>query len=481
MLKQSSQIQYQLEQMIDALVAAGAFTLALATRRWLNTLRPDIFPPFDALWSHAWLYMLLIPLWVFLLDLGGYYQHKFARSSVAMHRTLLRANVLGVMLAFFLLYVLKIKHIPRVLILIYGTYDVVLMLIKESIARRFERVWSRESNLILVGEPAGLADVLQRLRSIPPWQVNILGVLVPREYAGSMGLPEIQQRAQPVLGDLPVLGTVDNLHNILHGQSVDYVALSPGQAHFDEIQKTIRICEVEGVEIWMLADFVRTSIAHARVDELQDLPMLVFSSTPALSWSLLAKRVIDIVGSLLLIVLLSPLLLAIAAAIKLTSPGPLLFRQRRCTLHGRTFSMLKFRTMVSQAENLRDELEGRNEMKGPVFKIRRDPRVTRVGRYLRRHSLDELPQLFNVLVGDMSLVGPRPPIPAEVEKYEDWQRRRLSMRSGMTCLWQVSGRNDLSFDDWMRLDLEYIDNWSLELDLRILLTTPLAVIRGTGC
>jgi lipopolysaccharide/colanic/teichoic acid biosynthesis glycosyltransferase len=195
---------------------------------------------------------------------------------------------------------------------------------------------------------------------------------------------------------------------------------------------------------------------------------------------LLVKSLIDYCGAALALVLLSPLLAVVAALIKLESRGPLLFVQERCGLNGRKFRLLKFRTMVENAEELLPQIRGKNEADGPVFKMVRDPRVTSVGRYLRKLSLDELPQLVNILRGEMSFVGPRPPIPAEVEKYEPWQRRRLSMKPGLTCIWQVYGRNGVAFDEWMRMDLAYIDNWSIMLDAKLILMTGNAVLRGTG-
>jgi exopolysaccharide biosynthesis polyprenyl glycosylphosphotransferase len=193
-----------------------------------------------------------------------------------------------------------------------------------------------------------------------------------------------------------------------------------------------------------------------------------------------AKRVIDVIGASLLLILLSPVLVAAAIAVRLGSPGPVLFRQTRCGLNGRQFEMLKLRSMVADAESRRVALLELNEMGGPVFKIQNDPRVTLVGRFIRRWSIDELPQIWNVLRGDMSLVGPRPPIPEEVAEYRASDRRRLSMRPGLTCLWQIAGRNTIGFDDWVKLDLQYIDSWSLALDLWILLRTPAAVLKRTG-
>ncbi len=210
--------------------------------------------------------------------------------------------------------------------------------------------------------------------------------------------------------------------------------------------------------------------------------MLVFRSTPESSWPRVVKQVLDSVGSFLALVLLSPLFALIALLIKLTSPGPVLFRQQRSGINGQPFTIYKFRTMVTNAEQLKHELAAMNEMSGPVFKVSNDPRVTRIGKLLRKFSLDELPQLVNVLRGEMSLVGPRPLPVDEVKRFYDLaHRRRLSVKPGLTCLWQISGRNNVSdFKDWVRLDLEYIDNWSIWLDFTILWRTLPVVLAGTG-
>lgn len=468
MLKRISQFHYQIQQFVDATLAMAAFTFAIGVRRTLHQWYPQWFPMFDALWSHAWLYILLIPLWLFLFDLFGLYQRREVRDPLLSFSVVVRANLVGVVLVFFILYILKVKHIPRVLILLYSVWDILFMLLKEALIQRFRPAWLPSVNVLLVGAPRAVSEMLARLRSSPVTTTRPVGWVRIDESndAGPEGLQE--------------LGRASDLEGILHTQTVDVVVVCPSGEPFAGIQRIVELCETEGVEAWLAADFFRTRIARPQVDEFMDVPVLVFRTTPPLSWALVAKRMMDIVGAALLILLTSPLMLIIAILIKLTSPGPILFKQKRCTLHGRVFNMYKFRTMVTEAEQLKQELLDRNEMQGPVFKIRNDPRVTPVGRFLRRHSLDELPQLFNVLVGDMSLVGPRPPIPSEVEKYESWQRRRLSMRAGLTCLWQISGRNEIGFEEWMRLDLEYIDNWSLALDIAILLKTPLAMIRGTG-
>jgi exopolysaccharide biosynthesis polyprenyl glycosylphosphotransferase len=210
--------------------------------------------------------------------------------------------------------------------------------------------------------------------------------------------------------------------------------------------------------------------------------MLVFRATPDVSWSIMLKNAVDRIGALFLILLLSPLMLVVALAVRCNSKGPVIFRQLRAGLHGRPFTMLKFRTMCVDAEARQKDLESMNQMRGPVFKIENDPRITSLGRFLRKTSIDELPQLFNVLKGEMSLVGPRPLPLYEVEKFESaGHRRRLSMKPGLTCLWQVRGRNQVvEFSDWVKMDLEYIDNWSLWLDLVILIRTIPVVLLGHG-
>jgi len=208
--------------------------------------------------------------------------------------------------------------------------------------------------------------------------------------------------------------------------------------------------------------------------------MLRFSRAPSDHLALAVKRAFDVVASALALLVLAPVFAATAIAIKLDSQGPVFFRQRRVGLNGRTFQILKFRSMYVDAEARLEQLRARNEMTGPVFKMANDPRVTRVGRLIRKTSLDEFPQFWNVLLGDMSVVGPRPPLPAEVRKYRQWQRRRLSMKPGLTCIWQVSGRNQIDFERWMELDLEYIDDWSLWRDLHICLRTIPAVLTARG-
>jgi exopolysaccharide biosynthesis polyprenyl glycosylphosphotransferase len=247
------------------------------------------------------------------------------------------------------------------------------------------------------------------------------------------------------------------------------------------VEEMVIVCSEQGVRTTLVADLFSVGIVKSGISYFGGMPLIHFQTPPGDQWELWVKRMVDVSVSFILLVLLSPLFLLIALAIKLDSPGPVLYVQRRVGLNGRLFNLYKFRSMKQDADQQLAELRAKNEMQGPVFKMKEDPRVTRVGRLLRRFSLDELPQLWNVYSGEMSLVGPRPPIPGEVSMYERKDRRRLSMRPGLTCIWQVSGRNEITnFDHWVRLDLEYIDNWSLTRDFILLLRTVPAVLFGTG-
>jgi exopolysaccharide biosynthesis polyprenyl glycosylphosphotransferase len=279
----------------------------------------------------------------------------------------------------------------------------------------------------------------------------------------------------------PILGKASDLEAVLRQQVVDEVFLAGHRdAHHGEMQRCIAVCERFGVPFALPAGgfrFVRAEPLHKRA-----IPdgYIHYVSVRHKPFQLATKRAIDILASSAAIVLLSPLLLIVALLVKLTSRGPILFRQVRAGQHGRTFHMLKFRSMVVNAEELKSRLLSQNEQAGPVFKMKHDPRITLVGRYIRKFSIDELPQLINVLRGEMSLVGPRPPLPSEVARYEAWQRRRLSVRPGLTCVWQVSGRNRISFEDWMYLDMQYIDHWSLTRDLELIARTVPVVLTGRG-
>jgi exopolysaccharide biosynthesis polyprenyl glycosylphosphotransferase len=278
----------------------------------------------------------------------------------------------------------------------------------------------------------------------------------------------------------PVLGSVDDLEAVLHSQIVDEVAICLPFAREDLIEQAARLCEQEGKVVRIPVTPVERTLSLGRMETIDGIGVYSLANGPDRTLGLIAKRAVDLLGAAVLLAVLSPFLLLIAALVRLDSPGGALFRQERVGLHGRTFRMIKFRTMCSDAEEQLQSLRRLNAVRGHAFKLESDPRVTRVGRLLRRTSLDELPQLWNVLRGQMSMVGPRPPLPVEVSDYDVWHRRRLSMKPGMTGLWQVRARRSAEFDHWVEQDLEYIDHWSLWLDFKIIARTVPAVLAGTG-
>jgi exopolysaccharide biosynthesis polyprenyl glycosylphosphotransferase len=267
---------------------------------------------------------------------------------------------------------------------------------------------------------------------------------------------------------------------LLTGRVVDEVVFAADSIHLASLEDLFLLCDELGVRTRVAIDFFPHIHSRVFLDRLGEAPMLTFAAAPQDEIRLLMKRALDTAVAAAALVLLSPLMLLIAGLIRLTSPGPALFRQRRCGLNGREFDFYKFRSMVANAEELKASLEHLNERDAVAFKIRNDPRLTPLGRWLRKFSIDEWPQFWNVLKGDMSLVGPRPAVPGEVLRYQRWQRRRLRMRPGLTCLWALQGRDSLDFDTWMRLDMEYIDRWSLALDLQILARTVPQVLLGRG-
>jgi exopolysaccharide biosynthesis polyprenyl glycosylphosphotransferase len=272
----------------------------------------------------------------------------------------------------------------------------------------------------------------------------------------------------------------DTIAKALEDYAIDEVIFTDVVEVMPQVEEMVLLCAEQGVRTTIAADLFSIGLIKSGISYFGGMPLIHFQTPPGDSWTLVAKRALDIVVASAALVALSPLFLVLAIGVKRT-PGSVLFRQTRVGLNGKLFQMLKFRSMYSGSEAVLQELKSQNEMTGPVFKMRDDPRVTPFGRFMRRFSLDELPQLWNVLMGDMSLVGPRPPIPGEVGLYARRSRRRLSMRPGLTCTWQVSGRNEIKdFESWVKLDLEYIDNWSLAGDLLLLIRTIPAVVLGTG-
>lgn len=459
MLRRQRQIRAQVQQWVDAALFALAFWLAHTLRAAAVDYWPGLkdIQPFE---QYLWLYLLIIPGTLFLLKALGFYNRPllFSRRETAWVLShAVTIAVLGVVTALFL----RKQELARWVIFLFGGFSFLFVMAKEELQRRWllSKLGQEQiRRLVLIGTSEDTAEIERDLEAKARGSVAILARL------------DLQQTP------------AERLVKLLHEHSANGVILSARHTYFEQVEKVIELCELEGVEVWLLADFFKTRISQTSVDDFLGRPTVVFRSAPEASWQGVAKLLLDFVGALLLLLVLSPLLLLAALAVRLSSRGPVFFRQERSGLNGRPFTMLKFRTMVTNAEQRKAELASFNEMDGPVFKVTNDPRVTPLGRLLRKWSIDELPQLWNVLRFEMSLVGPRPLPVDEIRRINDHaHRRRLSVKPGLTCLWQISGRNNVtSFKEWVRLDLEYIDNWSLWLDLKILLKTIPVVLTGAG-
>jgi exopolysaccharide biosynthesis polyprenyl glycosylphosphotransferase len=350
---------------------------------------------------------------------------------------------------------------------------------------KFLRYWRRQGrnfrNVIVCGVGIQALRLAREIVSRPELGIHIRCFAV-LDTKGSSA-EDVRMLRQQLSHNLQIgrvlLGT-EEVCKALEDYAIDEVIFTDIAPVMTEVEELILACAEQGVRTTIAADIFSIGLVKSGISYFGGMPLIHFQTPPGDSWKLFLKRLLDIVVSGLSLVVLSPLFVFLAIGVK-TSRGPVFFTQTRMGLNGRLFDMYKFRSMVLGSEHTLRDLKAKNEMRGPVFKMRDDPRVTAFGRFLRRFSLDELPQLWNVFVGDMSLVGPRPPIPGEVSLYDRRSRRRLSMRPGLTCTWQVSGRNDIAdFDSWVKLDLDYIDNWSLMGDMMLLARTVPAVLLGTG-
>ena len=329
---------------------------------------------------------------------------------------------------------------------------------------------SQERRVLIIGSGSRARRLTETLTRWTGTPVYIVGYLDPD--------PTRVERS--VLG-YRVLGTMSDITRVLKDHIIDEVVMAIPRTMISQAERIAQACEEEGVKFSVMADLFEVRVQRTQLVELGQIPMLTHETIVQNEWKLMVKRVIDIVAVLSVLPLLFPVMGIVALAIKLDSSGPIFFLQERVGLKKRRFRMLKFRSMVHGADRMQAQVEHLNEAQGPIFKVANDPRITRVGWWLRRSSLDELPQIFHVLTGQMSLVGPRPMSTRDVDRFDEGiQRRRFSVKPGLTCLWQISGRSQLPFTEWLRLDLQYIEHWSLRLDFKILWKTIPAVLKGEG-
>ncbi len=439
----------------DGILTVLAFELAYLTRTQLTLERPF----FLNRGHHLLLILVSAAFWVAVGSFLRIYEHLHSADRRYLLASTARQCLFGTVLVIIFQYLLQLDHpLSRSFLLIFFLIDCVLLASfrwsSPYLIGTFAREFGSPYHIVIVGSSAKAAALAGNLRENSPFPIRIPAMLSEEECAARM--PELLAR-----------------------QIVDEVIFNVDSSKLPGLEEVFLRCDEEGVRTRVAIDFFPHVNSEMTLDRVGNAPLLTFSAAPLDDLRLLLKRFFDIVISATALVVLAPLFLFIALLIRFTSPGPIVFRQRRCGLNGRRFTMYKFRSMVENAEELVGDLQHLNTRQ-VAFKINKDPRVTALGIWLRRFSLDELPQLVNVLRGDMSIVGPRPPIPEEVDRYERWQRRRLRMRPGLTCLWAISGRDRVDFNTWMRMDISYIENWSLRLDWSIILRTIPLVLAGRG-
>jgi exopolysaccharide biosynthesis polyprenyl glycosylphosphotransferase len=466
------------------LLPSGPLRLSLPV--WL--VLPGGPAEFPALVGYSWVFAVIAPTTLLFLELLGGYREIVDQSRTRLVTSSVLAPLLALSSLTMALFALKIFTLSRVFTFTLGGMSVISLLSYRSALQFYKhrrlRAGAYVRNVVLVGQPPALEYVVEHFRrNVPANRFHLTGWLsVPETQPATFR----RAGAEPTQLELPCLATVEDLGAILVHHPFDEVIAVLSAGDSDWLTRVIEACDYFRVRLRIVPEalLVRTLRDLKLVFRTAPLrlPEVVLAPPHIDSDQLLLKRVIDIVASAGLLLLLAPLFLLIAVAIKLTTPHlPVFYPWRVVGLKGRPFTGYKFTTMVAGADGQLGDLEPKNEMRGPVFKLKDDPRVTPIGRFLRKYSLNELPQLWSVLKGDMSLVGPRPAFRHELDRYELWQKRKLCVKPGMTCIWQVSGRNRISdFDQWVKLDLEYIDRWSLWLDFRILVRTVWAVFAGTG-
>jgi exopolysaccharide biosynthesis polyprenyl glycosylphosphotransferase len=463
--KYIGRLLFLLDSLLTLITLIVAFWI---THYFFEPEHPNLLP-YLAVYAILW-----VPLGYFLLRFGAYTGLRIV-SLPTFAWQVAKALGISVSLLLAILFLLNSDVVSRSFLITYSILELTVLVGVRGTLHwwyflRFAQKGENYHKVVIIGTGDRAQKLNRELKERLEWGIDIIGYLdVDPDLTGK------------IVEGTPVLGTVDMISDILNKHVIDEVIMALPRSLIENFEGIINACEEEGVKFSWMADMFDLRVARMRLYEIGDFPILTFEPVAQNEVKLLIKRIIDLFLVIIALPVLLPIILIIAIAIKLDSPGPAFFVQRRVGLRKRLFPLLKFRSMYVDAEERIKEFEYLNEADGPIFKINNDPRITRVGRFIRRTSLDELPQLLNVIRGHMSLVGPRPMSIRDVNLFDkNIQRKRFSVRPGITCIWQVSGRSDLPFEKWLELDLKYIDNWSLLLDLKILLKTIPAVLSGTG-
>jgi exopolysaccharide biosynthesis polyprenyl glycosylphosphotransferase len=464
MLRERATIVAWLTFVVDMSAVINAFFLAYLIRNglWASLVKINLTQHYQVL-------SLAIPVFALCFYLLRLYDSFRLRSILEELASTFRATFLASVALAVLIFLLNYKFTSRLFFGIFVFLSACFVAGQRVSARLLLRAARRRGynyrNFLIVGSGARAQDISKTIREHSHWGLRVLGH-IPEDG----GVDDDSRQ--------PVVGTLERFASVLDRNVVDGVVFAVEHHQLGHVKDAFAHCHQLGVPAYIFARPFDEFNGRVKMEDLGTTNLIAYLRTCQNEYQLFLKRMFDLLLSLVLMAIFAPVMILVALLIKLTSKGPVIFPQVRVGRNGRLFTLYKFRTMIPGAEEMKVNLAGRNQMDGPVFKIQDDPRVTPIGRLLRKASLDELPQLFNVLRGEMSIVGPRPPVPEEVERYEAWQRRRLSVQPGLTCLWQVNGRNAVDFQTWMKLDLEYVDNWSWLLDLKIILRTIPAMLRG---
>ncbi|HEY2081254.1 MAG TPA: sugar transferase [Verrucomicrobiae bacterium] len=418
--------------------------------------------------------LMLVMGWVIIFSSIIHYDANRFTTLMSSVWALVKATACSAFLLFIIGQGLSISKLPGEVVFLFWATTTLVGIISRIVLRWILSTVRKSGfncrHVIFVGTDSHAVDLARNIESHPELGCRVVGFVAEDKKA--VGTP---------LANWPVVASIDHIKAFLENKSVDEIIIClPIQEYFGQIYRVFELCRELGVVVRLIPREADLKVlTRLQIESFGDFSVITFFREKLLL-QLLLKRIMDVVVSLTALLLLSPLMLVIGLIIKFTNPGPVFFVQERIGMNRRKFKLLKFRSMVADAEKRKKDLAALNEMDGPVFKVRNDPRVTPIGRFIRKTSIDELPQLINVLKGEMSLVGPRPPLPSEVDQYEWLHRRRLSIKPGITCLWQVNGRNSVPFVQWMEMDKEYVENWSIWLDIKILCRTLPVVLFGIG-
>lgn len=453
---------------MDSVVTVLVYILAYYSRSFYHSGYTADF------YSHLALLPLILALFTGLVSYQSAYKSPRSQNLLTHAWIIFRGGAISFAVLMSLFFIFKIQFVSRYVIFIFCILEFIFLLgIRASVQWYFRRSVKKGKNclnILIIGTGDRAKELSEKLRKQTAWGIKVLGHLDP----------DSSRIGKKVL-DAPVIGTVSDIDKCLKEFVVDEVIIAIPRTLLNDVEKIYQACEEEGIKLRFMADVFNLQVARMGLIQLGAIPLLTLEPVAQDELMLLIKRCFDLALTLLFMPILLPLMAIIAITIKLDSPGPVFFIQQRVGLRKHLFPMIKFRSMHIDAEERLKEVEHLNEAEGPIFKIENDPRVTRVGKFLRRTSLDELPQLFNVIRGEMSLVGPRPMSIRDVNLFDKGiQRKRFSVRPGLTCIWQVSGRSNLPFEKWLEMDLQYIESWNLWLDIVILAKTMPAVIQSKG-